>query len=174
MKNGANWIRTDDLKCWKRPLYQLTLPQPLPIKHSYRGVHILVSGIKRRSVFQGKSVIRPIAFRPTPGPSSGASTPTNGYVVSSYRPPSTSSTSNAPSHFDYSGHNQIRASPATSMGPVPPPLPQPNYNSEGFAPGHPLVKDGRRHYGSKFNFLFKTCNGSNPIHLSFILWTIIL
>ena len=103
--------------------------------------------------FQGKSVIRPIAFRPTPGPSSGASTPTNGYVVSSFRPPS--------SNFDFGGpHPNVRASPATSMthvvmgGVPPPPPPHPNYNNEGFAPGHPLIKDGRRHYGSKLTFQF--------------------
>lgn len=107
--------------------------------------------------FQGKSVIRPIAFRPTPGASSGSSTPTNGYVVSSYRP--NSANMQAP-HFDYSGPPHIRASPATStthmmMGPGhQPPLPplppgHPGSNGEGYPPGHPLVKDGKRHYGSR-------------------------
>ncbi len=116
--------------------------------------------------FQGKSVIRPIAFRPTPGASSGSSTPTNGYVVSSYRPNSANMANMQVPHFDYSGSPHIRASPATSsshlmMGsgqqPPLPPLPpgHPSNNGEGFPPGHPLVKDGKRHYGSKKQFWYK-------------------
>lgn len=108
-------------------------------------------------------MIRPIAFRPTPGASSGSSTPTNGYVVSSYRPNSANMANMQVPHFDYSGPPHIRASPATSsshvmMGPgQQPPLPplppgHPSCNGEGFPPGHPLVKDGKRHYGSKNPF----------------------
>ena len=37
-------------------------------------------------LLQGKALIRPIAFRPTPGPNSGASTPTNGPLGSYVRP----------------------------------------------------------------------------------------
>ena len=90
-------------------------------------------------LFQGKALIRPIAFRPTPGPNSGASTPTNGPLMG-FRPPS-----NGPDSL----HGLARASPATSQG--GPFTPGTNTN-DGFAPGHPLVKDGRRHYGSK-NFV---------------------
>ena len=89
---------------------------------------------------QGKALIRPIAFRPTPGPNSGASTPTNGPLLG-FRPPS-----NGPDSL----HGLARASPATSQG--GPFTPATNTN-DGFAPGHPLVKDGRRHYGSK-NYFF--------------------
>jgi len=84
---------------------------------------------------KGKALIRPIAFRPTPGPNSGASTPTNGPLLG-FRPPS-----NGPDSL----HGLARASPATSQG--GPFTPATNTN-DGFAPGHPLVKDGRRHYGS--------------------------
>jgi len=89
---------------------------------------------------KGKALIRPIAFRPTPGPNSGASTPTNGPLLG-FRPPS-----NGPDSL----HGLARASPATSQG--GPFTPATNTN-DGFAPGHPLVKDGRRHYGSK-NYFF--------------------
>ena len=46
-------------------------------------------------------------------------------------------------------HGLTRASPAGPPGPF-----GTTPTNEGFAPGHPLVKDGRRHYGSKSNFLF--------------------
>ena len=89
-------------------------------------------------LLQGKALIRPIAFRPAPGPNSGASTPTNGPLMG-FRPPS-----NGPDSL----HGLARASPATSQVGIGPFAPG-SSTSEGFAPGHPLVKDGRRHYGSK-------------------------
>ena len=97
--------------------------------------------IDQRIIFcllQGKALIRPIAFRPAPGPNSGASTPTNGPLMG-FRPPS-----NGPDSL----HGLARASPATSQVGIGPFAPG-SSTSEGFAPGHPLVKDGRRHYGSK-------------------------
>ena len=50
-----------------------------------------------------------------------------------------------PSNGPDSLHGLARASPATSQGPFVPGT----STNDGFAPGHPLVKDGRRHYGSK-------------------------
>ena len=44
-------------------------------------------------------------------------------------------------------HALTRASPAGPPGPF-----GTTPTNEGFAPGHPLVKDGRRHYGSKLTF----------------------
>ena len=123
-------------------------------------------------ILQGKQVIRPIAFRPVPGVggNSGASTPTNGNVFGLFRPmgggggtaPSSGQTTPASMLQPYSDVQPSPAPPPFTShvtlggGVVPggtgghPPhllqLPKPN---EGFAPGHPLVKDGRRHYGSK-------------------------
>lgn len=94
---------------------------------------------------QGKALIKPIAFRPTPGPNSGASTPTNGPTFMHGGPFMRPGSSNGPESL----HGLTRASPA---GPVPAVFGTTPTN-EGFAPGHPLVKDGRRHYGSKSNFL---------------------
>lgn len=84
-------------------------------------------------------MIRPIAFRPTPvmggGGGSGASTPTNSIRINSSTPMS---------GIIYGNNNSIRPGVVVESG---------------FAPGHPLVKDGgvggvggpgsRRHYGSK-------------------------
>ena len=53
-----------------------------------------------------------------------------------------------PSNGPDSLHGLARASPATSQVGIGPFAPG-SSTSEGFAPGHPLVKDGRRHYGSK-------------------------
>ncbi|TRY76475.1 hypothetical protein TCAL_12560, partial [Tigriopus californicus] len=82
-----------------------------------------VSGVPN---LKGKTMIRPIAFRPNPNSGnlmclSGASTPTNPYG-------------------SFNG----------SLPPIPPNVPLSNRipGNEGFAPGHPLIKDGRRHYGS--------------------------
>ena len=57
-----------------------------------------------------------------------------------------------PSNGPDSLHGLARASPATSQVGIGPFAPG-SSTSEGFAPGHPLVKDGRRHYGSKDFFL---------------------
>ncbi|XP_023346462.1 leucine zipper putative tumor suppressor 3 [Eurytemora carolleeae] len=66
---------------------------------------------------KGKVLVRPIAFRPSPG-----------------RPGS-------------SAGPQVPARPGSSTGPSPGPfISRPN--SQGFAPGHPLVKDGPRPFGS--------------------------
>ena len=43
-----------------------------------------------------------------------------------------------------------RASPAATQGPFNP-AGATQTKEGGFAPGHPLVKDGRRHYGSKLS-----------------------
>ena len=57
-----------------------------------------------------------------------------------------------PSNGPDSLHGLARASPATSQGPFVPGT----STNDGFAPGHPLVKDGRRHYGSKKLILLYT------------------
>ena len=123
---------------------------------------------------QGKQVIRPIAFRPVPGVggNSGASTPTNGNVFGLFRPMGGGGGGTAPSSGQTTPASMLQPYSDVQPSPAPPPftshvtlgggvvpggpgghpphllqLPKPN---EGFAPGHPLVKDGRRHYGSKF------------------------
>ena len=118
--------------------------------------------------FQGKQVIRPIAFRPVPG--SGASTPTNGSSLGVFRPASQTSASGqttpsaafdsqpspAPHPPFASGHVVIGgpgAGPAPNGVSVNGGLLSATKPNEGFAPGHPLVKDGRRHYGSKRSYL---------------------
>lgn len=114
---------------------------------------------------KGKALIRPIAFRPTPGPNSGASTPTNGPLGSFVRPGS--SNGNNESLVPIVGH-LARASPA--QGPFNVPVPQAqstqqngnSSTSEGFAPGHPLVKDGRRHYGSSQELHVAAPISTNP------------
>ena len=69
-------------------------------------------------IFQGKVLVRPIAFRPSPGRPGSSTGP------------------------------QVPARPGSSTGPSPGPfISRPN--SQGFAPGHPLVKDGPRPFGSK-------------------------
>ena len=120
-------------------------------------MHAIVLFLKWSYIFsfllQGKALIRPIAFRPTPGPNSGASTPTNGPLMG-FRPPS-----NGPDSL----HGGLaRASPATSHGG---PFTNPATNTnDGFAPGHPLVKDGRRHYGSK-NFVIAVSQDFSLIYI---------
>ena len=116
-----------------------------------------VSLLLTRCFLQGKQVIRPIAFRPVPGGGSGASTPTNSHF-GSFRPvgaPSSGHTTpSQPTYIDQpspapppaGGGLQLIGS-TTVTHPTNPALPKAN---EGFAPGHPLVKDGRRHYGSKY------------------------
>ena len=98
---------------------------------------------------QGKALIRPIAFRPTPGPNSGASTPTNGPLIlggtPGFRPGSSNGTSEVAS-LVHSHHHAVTPQQGGSMGGPFNPVGQ---NNEGFAPGHPLIKEGRRHYGSK-------------------------
>jgi hypothetical protein len=111
-------------------------------------------------------MIRPIAFRPTPvlGGSgyfhgsntmlSGASTPTNPTGPSgpsSFRtinaglPPSGTSANATPTH-GMTPVNGIYGRTAVGPGGGP----GGGGGSEvGFAPGHPLVKEGRRHYGSE-------------------------
>lgn len=114
---------------------------------------------------KGKALIRPIAFRPTPGPNSGASTPTNGPLGSYVRPGS--SNGNNESLVPIVGL-LARASPA--QGPFNVPVPQAqstqqngnSSTSEGFAPGHPLVKDGRRHYGSSQELHVAAPISTNP------------
>ncbi len=99
-------------------------------------------------LLQGKALIRPIAFRPTPGPNSGASTPTNGPLMFPTRPGSSNGGPESLVHH----LGLARASPANSLVATQGPINNANsglQNNEGFAPGHPLVKDGRRHYGSK-------------------------
>ena len=121
--------------------------------HSSQEVSLLLT----RCFLQGKQVIRPIAFRPVPGGGSGASTPTNSHF-GSFRPvgaPSSGHTTpSQPTYIDQpspapppaGGGLQLIGS-TTVTHPTNPALPKAN---EGFAPGHPLVKDGRRHYGSKY------------------------
>ncbi len=77
---------------------------------------------------QGKVIIRPIAFRPTPGRPSSSTGPL---------PPSRPGSS------------------APSPGPLMPSGGGPPYSrppSQGFAPGHPLVREGPRPFGSKCNY----------------------
>lgn len=99
------------------------------------------------TLLQGKAVIRPIAFRPTPSNSStnlsgvggnlsGTSTPTNA-PMPAFRP--LGATVMGP----YGSRSGTWSSNGGYVG----------VNSEGFAPGHPLARDGRRHYGSEYHFL---------------------
>merc|ERR1712223_1085081 len=113
---------------------------------------------------KGKALIRPIAFRPTPGPNSGASIPTNG-PLGSFRPGSSNGNNESLVQL---GGLLARASPA--QGPFNVPVPQTqsaqqngnSSTSEGFAPGHPLVKDGRRHYGSSQELHVAAPISTNP------------
>lgn len=117
---------------------------------------------------KGKVVIRPIAFRPSPGRPGSSSGPATGSTQSSSRPGSSTFTSpgrgsTAPSPGLSSGYRTpvqttfgpggsvvtSSSSNSTSFGP-PPPVPGPGSRppSQGFLPGHPLVKDVQRPFGS--------------------------
>lgn len=114
--------------------------------HSQPPMIAPVSGVPN---LKNKAVIRPIAFRPTPvnGKMSNASTPTNGPPPpppNSFRPIN-AATPTSSSGQSYSIGGPVVVNAGRSLAGVQ----QGNGNTEGFAPGHPLVKEGRRHYGSK-------------------------
>ena len=101
-------------------------------------------------------VIRPIAFRPSPArPGSSTGPP----VGSGSRPPSSTFTSpgrgpgsTAPSPgLSSTGY---RTPVQTTFGPGGSVVTGPGSgqapHSQGFLPGHPLVKDGQRPFGSKY------------------------
>ena len=125
------------------------------------------------------------------GGNSGASTPTNGNVFGLFRPMGGGGGGTAPSSGQTTPASMLQPYSDVQPSPAPPPftshvtlgggvvpggtgghpphllqLPKPN---EGFAPGHPLVKDGRRHYGSKFTnvdrrFFVVSIQGRISIH----------
>ena len=85
-------------------------------------------------LFQGKALVRPIAFRPTPGRPSSV----NGGVQPPSRPGSS-----------VNGGVQPPSRPGSSA-PSPAPAAPSHQPNPGFVPGHPLAtKDGPRPFGSK-------------------------
>ena len=115
------------------------------------------------SYFQGKVVIRPIAFRPSPGrpgssngpPAASGSRPPSSTFTSPGRGPGSTAPSPGLSSTGYRTPVQTTFGPGGSVvtgpgsGPAPPPGPGSRPPSQGFLPGHPLVKDGHRPFGSK-------------------------
>ena len=94
--------------------------------------------------FQGKVVVRPIAFRPSPGRPGSSAGPSSGQVTS--RPASSNLTSSPGLSSGYQTPVQTTFGPGgsvitTSSSGHP-------AQATGFVPGHPLVKDGHRPFGS--------------------------
>lgn len=105
---------------------------------------------------KGKVVIRPIAFRPSPGRPGSSAGPTSSGPQTSSRPGSSTFQSpqrpgsSAPSPGLSSGYRTPVQTPLSSSAiSTPGQSTLPNRPpSQGFAPGHPLVKDGHRPFGS--------------------------
>lgn len=98
-------------------------------------------------IFQGKVVVRPIAFRPSPGRPGSSAGPSCGQVS---RPASSTLTTSPGLSSGYQtpvqttfgpGGSVITTSTSSSTSSHP-------AQAAGFVPGHPLVKDGHRPFGS--------------------------
>ena len=103
-------------------------------------------------IFQGKVVVRPIAFRPSPGRPGSSAGPSSGQVsrpASSTLPssPGLSSGYYTPVQTTFGPGGSVVTTHSTNSNSSNSNSSQAN-QAPGFVPGHPLVKDGHRPFGS--------------------------